>query len=154
MLNIGDTAPSFSARDAEGNSYSLSDLKGKFVVLYFYPEDETPGCTVEACSFRDSYAEFSKHNAVVLGVSMDTAESHQKFAAHHQLQFPLLIDSDRKIIDKYEAYGEEDLYGKKFMGIKRMTYLIGPDGKIAFIWRRAIPLGHAQQVLNKIKDLE
>ena len=154
MLKVGDPAPEFSTVDANGEKYSLADFRGSFVVLYFYPEDETPGCTIEACSFRDNYSEFPKHHAVVFGVSIDTPESHRSFAAHHNIPFPLLIDTDKKIVNEYEAYGEKNLYGHISVGVMRKTYIIDPQGKIAFIWKRATPLGHAEAVLAKLEFLE
>ncbi len=153
-LEIGVPAPEFNTVDAEGKPYSLAEFRNSFVVIFFYPGDETPGCTIEACSFRDQYSLFPAHHAVVLGVSEDTAESHQHFATHHNLQFPLLVDTDHAISNAYEAYGEKSFYGHKSIGVKRMTYLIGPDGNIAFIWKKVRPLGHAEEVLAKIAELQ
>ena len=147
MLNIGDKAPAFSAEDQDGNTIRLADLKGKSVVLYFYPKDMTPGCTVEACAFEKSLAAIKKKGAVVLGVSKDGAASHKKFAEKHGLSFSLLADEDLSIIKSYGAWGERSLYGRKFMGTLRITYIIGPDGKIRAAFPKVKPAEHAEEVL-------
>ena len=129
-VQAGDKAPAFTLKDRRGKKVKLSDFKGKYVVLYFYPKDNTPGCTTEACDFRDEHSALQKAGAVVLGVSPDSAASHQKFAAKYELPFPLLVDADHAVAEKYGAWGEKSLYGRKFMGIIRSTFLIGPDGKM------------------------
>lgn len=149
-LDAGDKAPSFSLKDAQGSTVKLSDFKGKPVVLYFYPKDNTPGCTREACDFRDKYSALKKKGAVVLGVSPDSDKSHQKFADKYSLSFPLLIDADHTVAESYGAWGEKTLYGRKFMGLIRSTFLIGPDGKIAKAWRKVKVDGHVEQVLAEL----
>ena len=150
-LSAGDKAPAFTLQDAAGNKVKLSDFKGKFVVLYFYPKDNTPGCTQEACDFRDEHSALQKAGAVVLGVSPDSAASHQKFAAKYELPFPLLVDADHAVAEKFGAWGEKTLYGRKFMGIIRQTYLIGPDGKIARAWPKVKVAGHVAEVKAAIE---
>ena len=125
----------------------MADFRGKPVVLYFYPRDDTPGCTVEACSFRDEHTQLQKKGAVVLGVSTDPLKSHDKFAAKFNLPFPLLVDEDRKIVQAYGVWGEKTFMGRKFDGVHRVTFLIGPDGTIRKIWPKVKPEGHAAEVL-------
>src|SRR5574337_606239 len=129
-LKEGDVAPAFTAGTNGGGTVSLADLKGKDVILYFYPRDNTPGCTKEACAFRDEFAAFKKCGAVVLGVSTDSAASHDKFAAKYRLPFALLADEDRKIAQAYGAWGEKSFLGRRYQGTHRVTFLIGPDGRI------------------------
>jgi peroxiredoxin Q/BCP len=143
----GDVAPAFSAKAGDGTTVALADLSGKNVVLYFYPRDNTPGCTIEACQFRDQFADFKKRNIVVLGVSADSAASHEKFAQRFRLSFILLADEDKAIARAYGAWGGKSFMGRKFMGMRRITFLIGPDGKIRKIWRTVKPLKHAAEVL-------
>ena len=150
-LKAGDKAPAFSLKDAEGNTVKLADLKGKYVVLYFYPKDMTPGCTTEACDFRDEHTALKKAGAVVLGVSPDTAKSHVKFAEKHALPFPLLVDEDHAVAEKYGAWGEKSLYGRKFLGIIRSTFLIGPDGKIVETWPKVKVANHVEEVKAALK---
>lgn len=149
----GKAAPAFKLTDGNGNTVSLSDFTGKNVILYFYPKDDTPGCTKEACGFRDEWKEIaSRHNAVVLGVSADSAASHQKFAAKYKLPFPLLSDPDRKVMEKYGAYGEKMMYGKKVTGVIRSTVWIGPDGKVKKHWARVAKAdAHPGQVLEALR---
>jgi len=149
-VNEGDSAPKFSLKSHRGEKIQLSDLRGKYVVLYFYPKDDTPGCTIEAKGFRDFSSEFEKKNAVVLGVSPDSLDSHCSFADKYNLRFHLLADEGHKIAEKYGAWGEKNMYGKITYGIIRSTFLIGPDGKIIKIWRKVKPEGHAQEVLESI----
>ncbi|MBD2022622.1 thioredoxin-dependent thiol peroxidase [Leptolyngbya sp. FACHB-36] len=146
-LQIGDPAPDFSLPDGDGNLVRLADLKGKRVVLYFYPRDNTSGCTKEACSFRDAYAEFQEHDVVVLGVSTDDAKAHQKFSAKFQLPFPLLTDVDGQVATRYDSYGLKKFMGKEYMGISRNTFVIGPDGRIEKIYTKVKPDAHAADVL-------
>ena len=147
MLKPGDKAPDFEARDENGNKVKLSDFKGKNVVLYFYPKDMTPGCTVEACDFRDNFSVLKKKGAVVLGVSKDPAPSHQKFKTKYELPFPLLADEEAEVIKAYGAWGKRSLYGREFMGILRSTFVIGPDGKIKAAFPKVKVQGHVEEVL-------
>jgi thioredoxin-dependent peroxiredoxin len=145
-IDIGDAAPSFSLKDQNGEVQALKDLKGKWVVLYFYPKDDTPGCTREACGFRDEHSALKKAGAIVLGVSPQGAESHQKFTKKYKLPFPLLVDDSHDVAEKYGAWGEKSLYGRKFMGLIRSTFLIDPKGRIANVWRKVKVDGHVEQV--------
>ena len=129
-LKPGDQAPDFEAEDEQGSKVRLQDLHGKNVVIYFYPKDDTPGCTAQACNFRDSYPALEQSNAVVLGVSPDSARSHQRFKTKYELPFPLLPDPDHKIAEEYGVWREKSMYGRKYMGILRSHFVIGPDGKI------------------------
>jgi thioredoxin-dependent peroxiredoxin len=149
-LKEGDLAPGFTAATNGGGKVSLSDLRGKHVILYFYPRDNTPGCTKEACAFRDDYGAFSKKGAVVLGVSTDSAASHDKFAGKYQLPFTLVSDEDKQIALAYGVWGEKTFLGRKYQGMHRATFLIGPDGKIKKIWPTVKPAEHAQEVLAAI----
>jgi len=143
----GDVAPLFSAKAGNGATVALADLRGKSVVLYFYPRDNTPGCTIEACQFRDQFEDFKKRGIVVLGVSADSAASHNKFAQRFRLPFVLLADEDKAIARAYGAWGEKSFLGRKYMGMRRITFLIGPDGRIRNIWRKVKPPKHAAEVL-------
>ncbi|MFY9552763.1 MAG: thioredoxin-dependent thiol peroxidase [Thermoanaerobaculia bacterium] len=147
LLSVGDKAPAFQTTNQDGEKVSLSDFKGQKVVLYFYPKDDTPGCTKEACSFRDGWSKFRKKKIAVLGVSADDEKSHKKFAEKFSLPFPLLADTDRKIVKDYGVWGEKSLYGRKFMGIHRVTYLIDENGRIAAVWPKVKPDGHADELL-------
>ena len=150
-LEAGDRAPAFSASDQDGVLHRLADYRGRTVVLYFYPRDETPGCTAEACSFRDHFDAIGEAGAVVLGVSTDTAESHRKFRAHHDLPFPLLVDTDAKLATAYGAWGEKTLYGRKSIGMTRSTFVIGPDGRFTKVWKRARAAEHGVAVLAALR---
>ena len=147
LLEVGDKAPAFKTTDQDGDAVSLGDFKGKKVALYFYPKDDTPGCTKEACSFRDAWAKFRKKGVAVLGVSVDDEKSHRKFADKFSLPFPLLADTDKKIVTAYGVWGEKSMYGRKYMGIHRVTYLIDEKGKIAAVWPKVKPEDHADEVL-------
>jgi thioredoxin-dependent peroxiredoxin len=147
MLSEGDKAPAFSTNDSQGQRVKLSDFRGRKVVLYFYPRDNTPGCTKEACSFRDDFPQFQKLGVQVLGVSPDTEASHQKFITKFDLPFTLLTDPDHAIAEAYSTYGEKTFMGRKFLGIHRTTFLIGEDGRIAKIFRKVKAEGHAKEVL-------
>lgn len=147
MLEEGKKAPDFTAKDQNGNKVKLSDHKGKRVVLYFYPKDDTPGCTKQACSLRDGFAELKKANITVLGVSIDDEKSHQKFIAKYDLPFDLIADADKAIVEKYGAWGEKSMYSKKYMGTLRKTFLIGEDGKIVKIFDKVKVGEHADEVL-------
>jgi thioredoxin-dependent peroxiredoxin len=147
-LKEGDTAPEFTVTTNEGKTVTLSELRGKNVILYFYPKDSTPGCTKEACAFRDDFAEFKKKGAVILGVSTDSAKSHAKFVEKYHLPFPLLVDEDKKIVNAYGVYGPRTFMGIKYTGTHRITFLIGPDGKIKKIWLKVRPAEHAREILE------
>jgi len=151
-IEEGKKAPAFTLTDASGKKVTLADFTGKHVILYFYPKDDTPGCTKEACGFRDDWKELQKAGAVVLGVSADDAASHQRFAAKYQLPFPLLSDPDRKVMTAYGAYGEKMMYGKKTTGVIRSTVWIGPDGKVRKHWAR-VPdaAAHPEKVLEALR---
>jgi peroxiredoxin Q/BCP len=146
-LKEGDQAPEFTASTNGGGRVSLSDFNGKNVVLYFYPKDDTPGCTKEACAFRDRFAEFREKGAVVLGVSIDPVKAHDKFVQKYKLPFTLLADEDRKIVEAYGVWGQKSFMGRKYLGTFRVTFLIGPDGVIKRIWPSVKPEEHAGEVL-------
>jgi peroxiredoxin Q/BCP len=152
-LEPGSKAPAFTLKDDGGNSVKLSELKGNPVVLYFYPRDDTPGCTKEACAFRDRYDEMKKLGAQLFGVSADSAESHAKFREKYSLPFPLLVDESHGMLEKYGAWREKNMYGKKSMGIQRSTYLIDAEGKIFKVWKRVKVEGHDQQVIDALAEL-
>ena len=149
-LKEGDRAPAFTAETSGGGTISLADCKGKNVILYFYPKDDTPGCTKEACAFRDHFAYFKKKGAIVLGVSPDSVKSHDKFVEKFKLPFTLLADADKKIVQAYGVWGEKAFMGRKYMGVFRVTFLIGPDGKIRKIWPAVKPEEHAAEVLGEL----
>jgi peroxiredoxin Q/BCP len=146
-LEVGDKAPDFSLPASSGRSIRLSSMKGKQVVLYFYPKDDTSGCTIEACGFRDSMPKFGMVDAVVLGVSRDSLDSHAKFISKYSLNFTLLSDEDLKAHRLYDTWRQKTLYGKKYMGTERSTFVIGADGKIKKIFRKVKPEGHEAEVL-------
>jgi len=146
-LQAGDAAPAFTAATSGVSRVSLADYLGRNVVLYFYPRDDTPGCTKEACAFRDHFSDFKKHGAVVLGVSTDPVKAHDKFVQKFQLPFLLLADEDKKIVGAYGVWGEKSFMGRKYQGTHRVTFLIGPDGKIKKIWPSVKPVEHAAEVL-------
>lgn len=147
-------APAFSLQDQNDKTHSLADYTGKWVVLYFYPKDDTPGCTTEACSFRDEYDYIQEQGAVVLGVSKDSVASHKKFAEKYNLHFPLLSDESLDTIKAYNAWGERSMYGKKYQGIIRSTYLINPQGQIAKEYPEVTPKGHALQIIKDLVALQ
>jgi thioredoxin-dependent peroxiredoxin len=147
MLKEGDKAPNFAAHDAEGVPVQLSDLRGQKIVLYFYPKDDTPGCTKEACSFRDSYSKFKKRGIKIIGVSLDSEAAHKKFAAKYDLPFTLLADVDRSVSEAYGTYGKKKFMGREYMGINRMTFLIDEKGNIKKIFPKVKPETHADEVL-------
>jgi thioredoxin-dependent peroxiredoxin len=146
-LQIGDKAPLFEAKDQDGNVVKLSDFQGKKIVLYFYPKDSTPACTAQACSLRDNYEAFLAKKYIVLGVSADNEKSHKKFADKHNLPFPLLADTEHHIVESYGVWGEKMLYGKKYMGIIRTTFIIDENGNIQAIISKIDTKNHAKQVL-------
>ncbi len=151
MIIANMKAPAFSLPDDNGNIISLSDFTGKKVVVYFYPKDDTPGCTVEACSFRDAFDEFLEAGAVVLGISPDDAASHTHFRKRHNLPFHLLSDTDHKVAEAYGAWGEKNMYGKKHVGIIRSTFIVDEAGMIAKVFPKVKPEGHAAEVLKALK---
>lgn len=148
MLKEGTMAPDFTAKNEKGEAVRLKDLRGQKVVLYFYPKDDTPGCTKEACSFRDAFADFKKKNIKVLGVSLDSEASHKKFAAKYKLPFTLLVDADHAISDAYGVYGQKKFMGRSYMGVNRMTFLIDEKGKIKKIFAKVKSENHAGEVLE------
>jgi len=149
-LAAGSRAPAFSLPSDDGGRVSLKALKGKTVVLYFYPKDDTPGCTTEACEFRDSWRAVTAAGAVVLGVSPDGPESHRKFRKKHELPFTLLADEDHAVAEAYGAWGEKSMYGRKYFGVLRTTFIIDPAGRITRVFERVKPRGHAAEVLEAI----
>ena len=153
MIETKSTAPAFTLEDQDGVSHSLKDSRGKCVVLYFYPKDDTSGCTKQACQFRDAMPQFGKLDAVVLGVSPQDVKSKAKFAGKHDLNFPVLADLDAKVCQKYGVWQEKSMYGKKYMGIVRSTFLIDRDGKIATAWRKVKVPGHVDTVLSAAQEL-
>jgi thioredoxin-dependent peroxiredoxin len=153
LIDPGKKAPAFSLKDQDGQTHKLSDLAGQPVVLYFYPKDDTPGCTTETCEFRDNLPKFKKSKAAVFGASILDEKSKAKFASKYDVNFPLLADPDHEVADKYGVWQEKSRYGRKYMGIVRTTYLIGPDGKVAKRWDGVKVEGHAEEVLKEVEKL-
>jgi thioredoxin-dependent peroxiredoxin len=153
MLEVGDRAPQFTLHDQDGAKVALKDLKGSPVVVYFYPKDDTPGCTTQACGIRDQWREFEEAGAVVVGISPDDVDSHATFAAKHDLPHRLLADPERKVISKYGAWGKKSMYGKEYEGVIRSTVLVGPTGKVEAVWPKIQPKKHADAVLKAIHAL-
>ncbi len=153
LIDVGKKAPAFTLNDQDGKEHKLSDYAGRPVILYFYPKDDTPGCTKETCAFRDNLPKFKKSKAAVFGVSILDEKSKAKFAAQFDVNFPLLADADHAVAEKYGVWGEKSLYGRKFMGIARTTYLIGADGKVAKRWDNVKVDGHAEAVLDAANAL-
>ena len=152
-IDINDKAPDFTLPDQNGEEISLKDFRGKFVVLYFYPRADTPGCTIEACEFRDSYRKMQNTGAVLLGISPDTPGAQKKFEEKFKLPFTLLADAEKKVCQAYDVFKEKNMYGKKVRGIERSTFVIDNAGKLAREWRRVKVAGHAQEVLDFAKTL-
>lgn len=152
ILTAGASAPDFSLADQQGNTVRLSDYRGRWVVLYFYPKDMTPGCTQEACSFRDVYADFAQEEAVVLGISADDVQSHRKFADKYELPFPLLADTEHAVSESYGAWRKKHMYGKEFWGVERITYLIAPDGTVYHVFTKVKPATHGDEILTAIRQ--
>ena len=152
MIEEGTSAPDFSLKTDSGETVTLSELRGKPVVLFFYPKDDTPGCTTQACGIRDAYKEFEDAGAVVLGVSPDDEASHAKFKQKYDLPFTLLADSGHGVADTYGVWGEKSMYGKTYMGVDRSTFVIGPDGNVAKVFRKVKPDEHADQVLEALRS--
>lgn len=153
LLAEGKKAPLFKADASGGATVSLKDFRGRHVVLYFYPKDDTPGCTTEACGIRDAYPEFERRDVVVLGVSADPVKKHDRFIEKHGLPFTLIADEDHKICEAYGVWGEKKFMGRTFMGIHRVTYLIDPDGRIARVWPKVKPAVHADEILSAMDEL-
>jgi len=150
MLKEGDKAPSFKLLSSSGKKVALKDYSGKTIILYFYPKDDTPGCTREACDFRDSHSQYLKKGAVVVGISADSLNSHKKFTEKYSLPFPLLVDENHAVAEQYGVWVEKSMYGKKYFGIERSTFVIGPDGKIKKIFRKVKVDGHSEEILKLI----
>ncbi|TVR53272.1 MAG: thioredoxin-dependent thiol peroxidase [Gemmatimonadales bacterium] len=150
MIQEGDLAPTFTLPADDGATVSLEDLRGKSVILYFYPKDDTSGCTTEACEFRDTLPRIEEGGAVVLGVSPDPVASHKKFKEKYDLNFPLLADEDHSVAEAYGVWKEKSMYGRKYWGVERSTFLIDPDGKVKKAWRRVKPKGHAEAVAAEL----
>ena len=151
-LTDGQQAPDFTVETDKGETVSLKDFAGKHVVLYFYPKDDTPGCTVEACNFRDNIGRIEAAGAVVLGISLDSVQSHQQFRDKFELPFTLLADTDHTVAAAYGVYGQKEFRGHQYMGIDRATFLIGPDGTLEKVWAQVNPAGHADEVLAAIAE--
>ncbi len=150
MLEVGQVAPDFTLPDQHGENLTLSSLQGKTVVLFFYPKADTPGCTIEACNFRDESGNFDGANVVILGISPDSSKDQKLFADKFNLPYRLMADADHKVAEAYGVWGEKSMYGKKYMGVSRTTFVIGPDGKLTHIFNKVKPEGHAKEVLEAI----
>jgi peroxiredoxin Q/BCP len=153
-VRIGDKAPSFSALDDRGEQVTLADFKGRVVVLYFYPKDDTPGCTIEACAFRDAFPQFEGLDAVILGVSGDSVKKHANFKKKYNLPFTLLADVDHEICNAYGVWAQKSMFGKKYMGILRTTFVIDRKGKIAKVFEKVSVANHADEVSDAIAELK
>ncbi len=153
-IATGQQAPDFTLPDQSGNTHSLSSYAGKWVLLFFYPKDNTPGCTREACEFRDALPDFSKINAVVLGISADSPESHAKFSTKQNLNFTLLSDQEKEVVKLYDVWGPKKFMGREFLGVKRISFLIDPKGKIVKIYEKVKPAVHAAEVLQDLAELQ
>ena len=154
ILQIGDKAPDFCLKDPERGELCLKDFKGKWIVLYFYPKDNTKGCTLEALEFTASEDDFKKKNSVILAVSPDSLQSHSKFREKHSLSINLLSDTEKEALTAYGVWSKKKMYGREYMGVVRSTYLIDPDGKIAYIWPKVKVKGHVEEVMRKIMELQ
>jgi thioredoxin-dependent peroxiredoxin len=153
LPEVGKRPPEFALPDQNGKEHSLKDYVGKWVLIYFYPKDDTPGCTIEACTIRDQFKDFKKIGAVVLGISTDSVKSHKKFADAYELPFTLLADEHKEVVGKYGVFGEKKFMGRTYMGTNRTSFLIAPDGKIAKVYERVKPEAHAAEVINDLKKL-
>lgn len=154
MLQPGDTAPAFSLPDQDGAIHALKDQQGSWTLLYFYPKDDTPGCTIEACTLRDNFPHFGKMKATVWGVSTDSVAKHKKFSVKYKLPFTLLADEDKAVVTAYGVYGKKKFMGREYMGINRISFLIDPTGKIAKVYNPVKPLKHAEEVLADLEALK
>lgn len=150
VLQEGTKAPEFELKDSEGNTHKLSDYSGKSIVLYFYPKDDTPGCTKEACSFRDLYADFKKAGVTIIGISPDKVESHKKFKDKYSLPFTLLADPDHQVCEAFGVWGLKKSYGREYEGVYRTTFIIGPEGQIQRVFENVKPSDHSQEVLSEL----
>lgn len=153
-IQVGEAAPDFALPDADGNTVRLSELRGRPVVVYFYPKDDTPGCTTQACGIRDHWAEFEEEGAAVLGISLDPVESHRRFRDKYDLPHMLLADPDREAIDAYDAWGTKEMYGREYEGVIRSTVLVDPEGDVAAYWPEVRPKEHADEVLEAIRGTD
>lgn len=153
MPEVGKKAPAFTLPDQDGKEHSLKDYAGKWVLIYFYPKDDTPGCTIEACTIRDQFKDFKKIGAVVLGVSTDSVKSHKKFADAYELPFTLLADEKKEMVGEYGVWGEKKFMGRTYMGTKRVSFLINPEGKIAKVYENVKPADHAAEVVKDLKEM-
>jgi thioredoxin-dependent peroxiredoxin len=154
MPTAGKAAPAFSLPDQDGKTHTLGDYKGKWVLLYFYPKDDTPGCTVEACTIRDQFKDFKKIGAEVIGISTDSVKSHKKFADAYELPFTLLADVNKEMVGEYGVFGEKKFMGRTYMGTKRTSFLIDPKGKVAKVYEKVKPLAHAAEVIADLKEIK
>ena len=154
MLTVGQKAPQFTLPDQDGTMHALKEYAGKWVLVYFYPKDDTPGCTIEACSVRDNLPKFTTHKAVVLGISTDSVASHKKFAQKHTLPFTLLADETKEVVTVYDVVKEKSMFGKKFEGIERTSFLVDPQGIIAKIYYKVNPVTHVAAVLKDLQELQ
>lgn len=154
LPRIGQAAPTFSLPDQDGKIHTLADYVGKWVLLYFYPKDDTPGCTIEACTIRDQFKDFKNIGAEVIGVSTDSVKSHKKFADAYELPFTLLADENKEMVGEYGVFGEKKFMGRTYMGTKRMSFLVDPNGKIAKVYEKVKPLTHAAEVIADLKELK
>ena len=154
MISIGDNAPQFNLSTNGGGQFSLADAAGKYLILYFYPKDDTPGCTKEAIGFSESSASFDAQNAMVVGVSRDTVKKHDKFVGKYDLRIPLISDAEGGLCEAFGTWVEKSMYGKTYMGIERATFLISPDGKVLHIWRKVKVRGHVEEVLAQLQSLK
>lgn len=153
VIKIGQKAPAIKLPDQNGEMHELKDYLGQWVLVYFYPKDDTPGCTQEACMLRDNFPKFKKMKAVVLGISIDSVKKHEKFAAKYELPFTLLADENKEVVEKYGVWAEKSMYGRKYMGTLRTSFLIDPKGKIAKIYAGVKPAQHAEEVLTDLQTL-
>lgn len=154
MIKLNTKAPTFTLSDQNGDKHKLTDYIGKWVLLYFYPKDDTPGCTTESCSFRDNLPKFGKLNAKVFGISTDSVISHKKFADKYKLPFTLLADEEKKVVEKYGVWAEKSMYGRKYFGTLRTSFLVDPTGKIVRIYEKVKPAEHVAQVIANLKELQ
>lgn len=151
---VGEAAPAFSLPDQDGKTHALKEYAGQWVLLYFYPKDDTPGCTIEACTIRDQFKDFKKIGAEVIGISTDSVKSHKKFALAYELPFTLLADENKEMVGEYGVFGEKKFMGRTYMGTKRMSFLVDPKGKIAKVYEKVKPLTHAAEVIADLKVLK
>ncbi len=151
IIEVGQQAPDFMLSDENGQIHHLSDYQGKYVLLYFYPKDDTPGCTKEACNFRDDYSQYDDANVIILGVSPDSPQSHAKFKSKYNLPFTLLADEDHKVCELFGVWGPKKSFGKEYEGVHRTTYLINPDGRIQKVYKKVSPANHSVEVLEELR---